>query len=58
VERTIEVRAGENTIIVHPVYQKKLLRPYKGRHFSAGVETLDLRVRAADGALLPKTCSL
>jgi len=58
VERTIEVRAGENTIIVHPVYQKKLLRPYKGHHFSAGVETLDVRVCSTDGALLPQTCSL
>lgn len=48
VERTIEVRAGENTVIVHPVYQKKMLRPHKGDNFTAGVETLDIRVCADD----------
>ncbi|MHC1696640.1 MAG: hypothetical protein AB9919_00955 [Geobacteraceae bacterium] len=58
VERTIEVRAGENAIIVHPVYKKKLLRPYKGHNFSAGVDTLEVCVRAADGSLLQQTCAL
>lgn len=51
VEQEITLHAGENAIIVHPVYSKKLLRPYKGQNFAAGVETLEVRVRESDGKM-------
>lgn len=44
VEREIVLSEGRNRITASPVYKKKILRPYRGQHFSAGVETLDLRI--------------
>jgi hypothetical protein len=44
VEREVELRSGINSITVVPVYKKRLLRPYKGQNFTAGVKTLELTV--------------
>lgn len=44
VEQEIVLSEGRNRITASPVYKKKILRPYRGQHFSAGVETLDLRI--------------
>lgn len=44
VEREIALRAGVNTVTVIPVYKKRLLRPYKGQSFTAGVKTLEVMV--------------
>jgi hypothetical protein len=44
VEREIEVRPGINKITVTPVYKRKMLRPYKGENFSAGVKTVEVTV--------------
>lgn len=58
VEREIVVHAGENAIIARPVYKKKLLRPYKGHNFSAGIKTLEVLVNATDGPAVRRTCFL
>ena len=42
VEREVELHAGTNTITVTPVYKKRMLRPYKGQNFTAGVKTLEI----------------
>jgi len=44
VERELELHAGTNTITVMPVYKKRMLRPYKGLNFTAGVKTLEITV--------------
>lgn len=44
VEREIELRPGINKVIVTPVYNRKMLRPYKGENFTAGVKTVDVTV--------------
>ncbi|QEM68854.1 hypothetical protein FO488_12275 [Geobacter sp. FeAm09] len=44
VEREIEIRPGINTVAVTPVYKRKMLRPYKGENFSAGVKTVEIAV--------------
>lgn len=44
VEREVELRSGINSITVVPVYKKRMLRPYKGQNFTAGVKTLELTV--------------
>jgi len=44
VEREVELRSGINSITVVPVYKKRLLRPFKGQNFTAGVKTLELTV--------------
>jgi len=44
VEREIELRAGVNVVTVTPVYNKLMLRPYKGQTFTAGVKTLEVVV--------------
>lgn len=44
VERDIELHAGANTISMSPVYKKRSSRPYKNKHFSAGVKTLEVFV--------------
>ena len=44
VAREIELRAGINTISMMPVYGKRLLRPYDGQNFSAGVKSVEVVV--------------
>jgi hypothetical protein len=44
VEQEIALRAGINTVNVIPVYKKRMLRPYKGHNFTAGVKTLKVMV--------------
>lgn len=44
VKQEITLRAGVNTVTVIPVYKKKMLRPYKGQNFTAGVKTLKVMV--------------
>jgi len=44
VEQEIALRAGVNTVTVIPVYKKRLVRPYKGHNFTAGVKTLKVMV--------------
>jgi len=44
VKGEIELIAGMNTISLNPVYNRKLLRPYKGQNFSGGVKTVELTV--------------
>jgi len=44
VEREVELNTGVNTITVTPVYNKRMLRPYKGQNFTAGVNTVEISV--------------
>lgn len=44
VKQEITLRAGVNTVTVIPIYKKKMLRPYKGQNFTAGVKTLKVMV--------------
>jgi hypothetical protein len=44
VEREIVLRAGVNLITISPVYNKRMLRPYKGQSFTAGVQTVEVTV--------------
>jgi outer membrane murein-binding lipoprotein Lpp len=44
VKQEITLRAGVNTVTVIPVYNKRMLRPYKGQNFTAGVKTLKVMV--------------
>lgn len=44
VEQEIALRAGVNTVTVIPVYKKRMLRPYRGQNFTAGVMTLKVMV--------------
>lgn len=44
VEREVELHVGTNTINMVPVYNKRLLRPFKGQHFSAGVKTVEITI--------------
>lgn len=44
VERDIELHAGANTITMTPVYQKRSSRPYRNKHFSAGIKTVEVLV--------------
>lgn len=44
VEREIELRPGINTVTMTPVYKRKMLRPYKGENFTAGVKSVDVIV--------------
>jgi hypothetical protein len=43
-EGEVELRSGLNTISVMPVYNDRLLRPFKGENFTAGVDTLEVTV--------------
>lgn len=45
VEQEIVLREGANTLSLKPIYKERLLRPYKGENFSAGVKTLELTVK-------------
>jgi hypothetical protein len=45
VEREVELHVGVNSLTITPVYKKRVLRPYKGQHFSAGVKTLEISVK-------------
>jgi hypothetical protein len=54
VKGEIELLAGMNTISFNPVYNRKLLRPFKGRNFSAGVKTVELTV---NGVAVPVASS-
>lgn len=45
VEREIDVRPGSNAVTVTPVYKRKMLRPYRGENFSAGVKRMEVTVR-------------
>ena len=42
VEKEIVLREGTNTISLKPVYKRKMLRPYKGENFTAGVKTIEV----------------
>lgn len=44
VEKEITLGPGKSSITIMPVYKEKLLRPYKGQHFSAGVKGVEIRV--------------
>ena len=44
VKKEVELRSGENSVTVTPIYSRRNLRPYKGENFTAGVKTLALRV--------------
>ena len=42
VEQEMVLRDGVNTINLKPVYKKRLLRPYKGENFTAGVKSVEV----------------
>ena len=42
--REIELRPGFNKVHLTPVYKTRMLRPYRGQHFSAGVKSVDIAV--------------
>ena len=42
VEQEIVLRDGINTINLKPIYKKRLLRPYKGENFTAGVKSVEV----------------
>ncbi|ACM22102.1 lipoprotein, putative [Geotalea daltonii FRC-32] len=42
VEQEIVLRDGVNTINLKPIYKKRLLRPYKGESFTAGVKSIEV----------------
>lgn len=44
VEREVELNAEVNTITVTPVYNRRILRPYKGQNFTGGVNHLEITV--------------
>lgn len=42
VEQEIVLRDGMNTINLKPIYKKRVLRPYKGENFTAGVKSVEV----------------
>lgn len=54
VKGEIELIAGMNMISLNPVYNRKLLRPFKGQNFSAGVKSVELTV---NGVAVPVATS-
>lgn len=44
VEQEVLLREGANTIIFKPIYKRRLLRPYKGENFTAGVKAVEVQV--------------
>lgn len=44
VEQEVLLREGANTIIFKPIYKRRLLRPYKGENFTAGVKTVEVQI--------------
>ena len=44
VEQEVLLRDGANKISLKPIYKKRLLRPYKGENFTAGVKSVEVQV--------------
>lgn len=45
VEQEVVLREGANTIVLKPLYKMRMLRPYKGENFTAGVKALEITVK-------------
>lgn len=43
VKKEVELRSGENSVTVTPIYSRRNLRPYKGQNFTGGVNTLEIK---------------